>query len=330
MITNNRNDSLKAIVSSFNLLPNLARDFKTIRRSLSKITGIKPSITEDSKTKDGKGISPTLVGADDKKKSEGGGLLNPLLLLKLASFGQKKKFLRSPVGKAFRKFRKVSKSIKSIQKTLLNVVKKVFSPKNIIKILSKLALPLVIVGSLFEGLTAGFDAYKETGSIWEAYKATVGGVVEFLTFGLIDKEMVGKFYQGIADFIKPVTDAIGKIYASIKEYVGEKVDGVKTFFGMKIEPKVTKPVIEQPSKEELEKQAKTQEELGKQAKAQGEIEKAKKEKQQSSGGGGGSANGTGGNSGNSGNSSSGNVASSVAVKQNIGDNIKNTITKYMN
>ena len=84
MITNNRNDSLKAIVSSFNLLPNLARDFKTIRRSLSKITGIKPSITEDSKTKDGKGISPTLVGADDKKKSEGGGLLNPLLLLKLA------------------------------------------------------------------------------------------------------------------------------------------------------------------------------------------------------------------------------------------------------
>ena len=275
-MANNRNDSLKTIVSSFNLLPNLARDFKTIRRSLSKITGIKPSITEDSKTKDGKGISPTLVGADDKKKSEGGGLLGPLLLLKLASFGQKKKFLRSPVGKAFRKFRKVNKSIKLIQKTLLNVVKKVFSPKNIIKILGKLALPLVIAGSLFEGLTAGFAAYKETGSIWEAYKATVGGVVEFLTFGLIDKEMVGKFYQGIADFVKPVRDAIGKIYTSIKEYVSEKVDGVKTFFGMKIEPKVTKPV-DVGSKEELEKQAKAQEELGKQDKAQKEIEKAKKE-----------------------------------------------------
>ena len=268
-MANNRNDSLKTIVSSFNLLPNLARDFKTIRRSLSKITGIKSSITEDSKTKDGKGISPTLVGADDKKKSEGGGLLGPLLLLKLASFGQKKKFLRSPVGKAFRKFRKVNKSIKLIQKTLLNVVKKVFSPKNIIKILGKLALPLVIAGSLFEGLTAGFAAYKETGSIWEAYKATVGGVVEFLTFGLIDKEMVGKFYQGIADFVKPVRDAIGKIYTSIKEYVGEKVDGVKAFFGMKIEPKVTKPV-DVGSKEELEKQAKAKE----------EIEKAKKEEKE--------------------------------------------------
>jgi len=268
-MANNRNDSLKTIVSSFNLLPNLARDFKTIRRSLSKITGIKPSITEDSKTKDGKGVSPTLVGADDKKKSEGGGLLSPLLLLKLASFGQKKKFLRSPVGKAFRKFRKVNKSIKLIQKTLLNVVKKVFSPKNIIKILGKLALPLVIAGSLFEGLTAGFAAYKETGSIWEAYKATVGGVVEFLTFGLIDKEMVGKFYQGIADFVKPVKDAIGKIYTSIKEYVGEKVDGVKAFFGMKIEPKVTKPV-DVGSKEELEKQAKDKE----------EIEKAKKEEKE--------------------------------------------------
>jgi len=61
------------------------------------------------------------------------------------------------------------------------------------------------------------------------------------------------------------------------------------------------------------------------------LEKAKKEKQQTSGGGGGSgsANGSGGNS-TSGNSTSGNVASSVPVKQNIGDNIKNTITKYMN
>jgi hypothetical protein len=61
------------------------------------------------------------------------------------------------------------------------------------------------------------------------------------------------------------------------------------------------------------------------------LEKAKKEKQQTSGGGGGSgsANGSGGNS-TSGNSTSGNVASSVPVNQNIGDNIKNTITKYMN
>ena len=47
------------------------------------------------------------------------------------------------------------------------------------------------------------------------------------------------------------------------------------------------------------------------------LEKAKKEKQQTTGSG--STNGMGGNSG-----------SSVAVKQNIGDNVKNTITKYMN
>lgn len=52
------------------------------------------------------------------------------------------------------------------------------------------------------------------------------------------------------------------------------------------------------------------------------LEKAKKEKQQTSG--------SGGNTGSSGNSNSGNVGSSVAVKQNVGDNIKNTITKYMN
>jgi hypothetical protein len=50
------------------------------------------------------------------------------------------------------------------------------------------------------------------------------------------------------------------------------------------------------------------------------LEKAKKEKQQNNGTATGTATG-------SANGSSGN---SVAVKQNIGDNIKNTITKYMN
>ena len=55
------------------------------------------------------------------------------------------------------------------------------------------------------------------------------------------------------------------------------------------------------------------------------LEKAKKEKQSNGGGGTANANGAGG-----GNSGSGNIGSTVAVKQNIGDNIKNTITKYMN
>jgi hypothetical protein len=64
------------------------------------------------------------------------------------------------------------------------------------------------------------------------------------------------------------------------------------------------------------------------------LEKAKKEKQQNNGtgnangnvNGNGNGNGTGTGNG-TGNENSGN---SVAVKQNIGDNIKNTITKYMN
>jgi hypothetical protein len=62
------------------------------------------------------------------------------------------------------------------------------------------------------------------------------------------------------------------------------------------------------------------------------LEKAKKEKQLNGGGGtaNGSVNGSVNANGTGGNSGSGNIGSTVAVKQNIGDNIKNTITKYMN
>ena len=69
------------------------------------------------------------------------------------------------------------------------------------------------------------------------------------------------------------------------------------------------------------------------------LEKAKKEKQSNnattngngvSGGGNGGNSGNDGSGGNGGSGSGSGSGSGMAVKQNIGDNIKNTITKYMN
>jgi len=145
-------------------------------------------------------------------------------------------------GKAGKKVFDKSKSTKvggkggSIGQKLLKGFKAIFNPKNFMKILGRLALPLIIFSSLFEGFTSAFDMWKETGSIWEAFKAGVGGIVEFFTFGLIDKKMVSDFYDwGLG--------AIEKILKSVADFFGfgdlfvEKFDKVKKFLGVGIQPK---------------------------------------------------------------------------------------------
>ena len=97
------------------------------------------------------------------------------------------------------------------------------------KLLGRLALPLMIFSALFEGFTSAFDTWKETGSIWEAFKAGIGGIVEFFTFGLIDKKMVSDFYDwglgAIEKIMKSVADFFGfgdvftEQFAKVKKFL---------------------------------------------------------------------------------------------------------------
>jgi hypothetical protein len=101
----------------------------------------------------------------------------------------------------------------SFGKKILNSFKSLFDPKNFAKVLGRLAIPLMIFSSLYEGFTSAFDKWKETGSIFETFKAGIGGVVEFFTFGLIDKQMVSDFYDwGIG--------AIEKVMQSVADFFG--------------------------------------------------------------------------------------------------------------
>ena len=157
----------------------------------------------------------------------------------------------------------------SFGKKILNSFKSLFDPKNFAKVLGRLAIPLMIFSSLYEGFTSAFDKWKETGSIFETFKAGIGGVVEFFTFGLIDKQMVSDFYDwGIG--------AIEKVMQSVADFFGfgevftEQFAKVKKFLGVAIQPKnqPQTPSIDKP------KESETRKELSKQ-----EVEKLEKEKQ---------------------------------------------------
>ena len=119
------------------------------------------------------------------------------------------------------------------------------------KVLGKIALPLLILTTLWEGLTGAWEAYQETGSIWEAFKGGIGQIVEFFTFGLIDKKMVSEFFDNLADFFKPVVDAIKTFFGDIGKWVGNKFDAVVSLF----QTKEKAPKSDTKTQSELEKQA---------------------------------------------------------------------------
>lgn len=80
---------------------------------------------------------------------------------------------------------------------LMKSFKTLLSPANLLKSLGKVFAIGMIVGALFEGIMDGFDEYMKTGDIGKALIAGLAGIVDFLTFGLFDKE---KIKEVIGDF----------------------------------------------------------------------------------------------------------------------------------
>jgi len=127
------------------------------------------------------GADKTKEVKKDEKKPEGGGLLDSI-------FGM------------------LSVGLMTAFKTLLN-------PMNILKALGKVFAIGMIVGALFEGIMDGFEEFKKTGDIGKALIAGLAGIVDFLTFGLFDKEKIKEVIGDMAGWlndhiIKPYVDFI--------------------------------------------------------------------------------------------------------------------------
>ena len=90
---------------------------------------------------------------------------------------------------------------------LMTAFKALFNPMNILKALGKVFAIGMIIGALFEGVMDGFDEYMKTGDIGAALIAGLAGIIDFLTFGLFDKE---KIKEVIGDFSKWTYDHLVK------------------------------------------------------------------------------------------------------------------------
>ena len=248
----NLSSAFKSIVKNFLLLPDIARDLNIVRQNLveyAKARGAEVSTSPDSSFIPEKDFAPT-----------------PTPVKKEAKVKPEKPKKKSIIGTI----------IDALSpKNLLKNFSKIFNPKNFIAILGRVAIVTVAISAIYDGFIAGFNKWKESGSIWEAVKEGASTIVEFLTFGLIDKETMKSLYQGAADLIKPFTDPIVEFFTKMTDWFSEKWSAVKEFFGFKVEKKAppATPQAEEVVTPEILKGKKPEKELTPQEQAAAILQK---------------------------------------------------------
>ena len=149
---------------------------------------------------------------------------------------------------------------------LMKTFKTLFSPKNLLKSLGKVFAIGAIIGALWEGISDGFDEYMKTGDIGKALIAGLAGIVDFLTFGLFDKdkikEVIGdfaawtdehliqpfvKFITGIKDSFMSLIENIGIPEIKFTIPVINKEVAIGPFFPFKSDGKTSAPAAAAPT-----------------------------------------------------------------------------------
>lgn len=262
------NAYLKIIAKSMLSLHLMARDINVARQNVQKMVKMKGG--DAAKGADAHWLNETDAGKKLEVEKE---KLSPTP--EKTKEPTKKKSMLSKLGDNL-----FGGGLKKFKKNMLRYAKVIFSPKNLLKVLGKIALPLTIITAVWQGISGAWEAYKETGSIWEAFKGGIGQIVDFFTFGLIDKEMVGKFMDGVADFFKPVTDAVSEFFGQFSDWFSDKFRSVMSFFGVNIEPKPKEIKVSQDEDAEKDYQKWKADQEAEIKKQEAELEKLKKKEEE--------------------------------------------------
>ena len=180
-------------------------------RQMEEQTAVLKQIEENTRPIDVKPQKPE--SGDDK----GGGLFGGLI--------DKVKTWALGFGMAFLGKLKVMSSL--IGKGILSGARALFSGGALLKLVSKFFLPAAIVGTIASGLIDGVKKFVETGSITEALIAGLGGMLSFLTFGLVDGETIKNLVSGFTNLVDEyITQPLANFFNNIKEAVVGFIEGI--------------------------------------------------------------------------------------------------------
>lgn len=134
----------------------------------------------------------------------------------------------------------------SIFDGIKGVISKLFSPRLLLRTITKIFAPAMLIASIFNGIKDGITEFAESGSISKALIAGFGGILDFLTFGILDKkslqnfvdyvnEGIGKLIDGLKDIISgPINamfESVSNFYKKLVDTVGSFIKKTKNFFG---------------------------------------------------------------------------------------------------
>ncbi len=88
------------------------------------------------------------------------------------------------------------------------------------KLVTRIFPIALIVGALVNGLWDGIKTWLDGGSLGDAIIAGLGGILEFLSFGLFDKETIKNMVDAFTGFVTTyITEPIGNFFKNIKDAV---------------------------------------------------------------------------------------------------------------
>lgn len=100
----------------------------------------------------------------------------------------------------------------------MKALKAIFNPANILKSLGKVFGITMIIGSLINGIMDGFEEFAKSGELGKAIIAGLGGVLSFLTFGLVNKDDVQKIVESVSEFVqKNIVEPLGAFFKNMKD-----------------------------------------------------------------------------------------------------------------
>lgn len=204
---------LNIIAKNSMSLPGMARDMNVLRQNLVKLVKLQPGGKEKART----GADAWFLREDERETAL------EVQKAKLMDKGRKptgatpvkeeKGFLESILGNIMSFF----------GGGFMKAIASIFSPAMLLKAFTKLFLPAVLIGSLFNGIMDGWKKWQETGSLKEAIIAGLGGIVSFLTFGMFGEAEVKNAFTAIGNFIDPIVESIADTFDSLKMWVVNNV-----------------------------------------------------------------------------------------------------------
>lgn len=192
------------------LTASIANDVLTIRNVISSLLRFEKEKKEQSARK---GDNAFFKAQDDKEASLES---SPTPISANVGSEVAKKVKKGPIN-----FMK--EIVAAIKIGLVVAFSKIFGFMRLFKLLAK-AFPIAVLAmTLFSGIIAGFNEYKESGNISEAITTGLGAMLDFITFGLFGEDSVKNMFKAVGDFVKPITDKIGSVLTNIKDWIVNNV-----------------------------------------------------------------------------------------------------------